>query len=108
LKIPQVEDAKYLGLYLDHKLNWEKHIFTKQKQFRLQLGKIYWLLGSKSQLSAENKLLLYRQFSNLFGLWRLIMGYGLQFEYSNITKIHTKTNILKLPTLWYVINDILH
>jgi len=46
LRIPQAEDAKYLELYLDHKLNWKKYIFIKRKQ--LQLEKMYWLLGSKS------------------------------------------------------------
>jgi len=33
-RIPQAEDAKYLGLYLDRRLtgkNWKKHIFTKHK-----------------------------------------------------------------------------
>jgi len=54
LKIPQ--DAKYLGLRLDHRLNWRKHVSSKQKQ----LSKMYWLLGSKSRLSIENKLLLYK------------------------------------------------
>jgi len=29
LKISQTEDAKYLGLYLDRRLNWRKHKFTK-------------------------------------------------------------------------------
>jgi len=28
----------------------EGHIFTKRKQVGIQLGKIYWLLGNKSQL----------------------------------------------------------
>jgi len=31
LKIPQAEDAKYLELHLDRRLNWRKHIFTKRK-----------------------------------------------------------------------------
>jgi hypothetical protein len=31
-RIPQAEDAKYLGLYLDRRLNWRKHISTKGKQ----------------------------------------------------------------------------
>jgi len=38
LRIPQAEDAKYLGLHLDRRLNW-KNIFTERKQFGLQLGK---------------------------------------------------------------------
>jgi len=56
LKIPQAEDAKYLGLYLDRRLNWRKHTFTKRKQLGIQLSKMYWLLGSKLQLSIENNL----------------------------------------------------
>jgi len=35
-------------------------MYTKRKQFVLQLGKMYWLVGSKSQLWTENKLLLYK------------------------------------------------
>jgi len=60
LSIPQAEDARSLELHFDHRLNWKNHIFTKQKQFGFHLGKIYWLFSSKSQLSAENKLLLYK------------------------------------------------
>jgi len=58
LKIPQAEDAKYLELHLDRRLNWRKHIFTERKQLGIQPSEMYWLLGSNSQLSIENKLLL--------------------------------------------------
>jgi len=30
--ILQAEDAKCLGLHLDRRLNWRKHVFTKRKQ----------------------------------------------------------------------------
>jgi len=53
---------QYLGLHLDRRLNWRKHIITKRKQFGIQPSKI----GSKSQLSIENKLLLYK--ANQYGL----------------------------------------
>jgi len=59
-RISQADEAKYLGIHLDHRLNWKKHIFTKRKQLGLQLEKMYWLFGRKSQLSTENKLLLYK------------------------------------------------
>jgi len=55
LKIPRAEDAKYF----DRRLNWKKHIFTERKQLGIQWSKMYWLLGSKSQPSIENELLLY-------------------------------------------------
>jgi len=60
LKTSQAEDAKYLGLHLDRRLNWRKRMFTKRRQLGIQLSKMYWLLGSKSQLSTKNKLLLYK------------------------------------------------
>lgn len=28
IEIPQANEAKYLGLYLDRRLTWRKHIFT--------------------------------------------------------------------------------
>jgi len=63
LRIPQVEDAKYLKLYLDCRLNWKKYIFTKQKQFGLQLGKMNWLLGHNCRLKTSCYYI--KQFSNL-------------------------------------------
>jgi hypothetical protein len=58
--IPQGETAKYLGIYLDRRLTWQKHIFTKRKQLGLQLHRMYWITGKKSKLSLENKLLIYK------------------------------------------------
>jgi len=58
--IPQEEAAKYLGLHLDHRLTWQKHIFTKRKQLGLKLHCMYWIIGRKSELSLENKLLIYK------------------------------------------------
>jgi hypothetical protein len=36
------------------------HIFSKRKQLGLSLTKMYWLLGRKSKLSINNKLLIYK------------------------------------------------
>jgi len=80
----QPEDARYLGLHLDRRLNWRKHIFTKQ--LGIQPSKMYWLLGSKSQLSIESKLLLYKAI--LKPIWTCgVLGAQPQFKHGNNSKI---------------------
>ncbi|KAH0813919.1 hypothetical protein GEV33_008872 [Tenebrio molitor] len=71
-QLPQVEDAKYLGMHLDRRLTWKKHIFSKRKQLGLKLSHMYWLIGRKSKLSLDNKVLLYK--SILKPVWT----YGIQ------------------------------
>jgi hypothetical protein len=38
-------EVKYLGLYLDQKLTWQKHIKTKRQQLNLKIRQMSWLLG---------------------------------------------------------------
>ena len=52
--------VKYLGLYFDRRLNWKAHITKKRKQTDLKAKEINWLIGRKSNLSIENKLLVYK------------------------------------------------
>jgi hypothetical protein len=44
---PQEDDVKYLGLLLNRRLTWHKHIFAKRKQLGIALTRMYWLLGRK-------------------------------------------------------------
>jgi len=42
------------------KLTWREHIVKKRKQINLKFKKLYWLLGRKSSLALENKVLGYK------------------------------------------------
>ena len=70
---------------------------------------LYWLLGRKSNLSTENKLVLYK--SIITPVWT----YGIQIwgcaSKSNITVIQRcQSKILRavVDGLWYVTNDMIH
>jgi len=111
VRIPQAENARYLRLYLDRRLNWRRHIFTKRKQLGIQLRKMYWMLGSMSQLSIENKLLLYE------AILKPIWTYGIQLwgtaansniEIIEIQRCQNKYLRFIVNAPWYATNDILY
>jgi len=47
-------------MHLDRKLNWKERIVKKRKEVALKVKELYWLIGRKSPLSLEDKLLLYK------------------------------------------------
>ena len=72
MQLQQSDCAKYLGIHLDKRLTWQKHIFTKRKQLGLKLTSLNWLLGKSSNMSTENKLLVYK------AILKPIWTYGIQ------------------------------
>jgi hypothetical protein len=58
--IPTKTEVKYLGLRLDQKLTW-KTLHKNRQQLTLKARQISWLIGKRSQMSLENKVLIYSQ-----------------------------------------------
>ncbi|CAH2019459.1 unnamed protein product [Acanthoscelides obtectus] len=45
---------------MDDKINWKQHLSKKRKRMDLKSKELNWLIGRKSKLSIENKLLIYK------------------------------------------------
>lgn len=109
IEIPQKDEALYLGIYLDRKLKWKKHIQTKRKALDIQLRKMKYLIGYRSKLSLENKILIYKC------ILKPIWTYGIQLwgtaSNTNIKLLQQfQSKVLRIitnaPT--YVTNERLH
>lgn len=108
-QIPFSNNAKYLGMTLDAKLRWKEHVKKKCEELNIKWAKLKWLIGRKSALSIENKILIYNQ--QLKPIWL----YGIQLwgctRKKNVTSIQTFQNkvlrsIVNAP--WYIRNKDIH
>ena len=95
--------------HLDSKLNWREHIVTKRKQINLRSKDLYWLIGRRSQLPLENKILIYK------AIIKPIWTYGIElwgYVSTSIIAIlqRSQSKILRTmtDTPWYVSNKTIH
>jgi hypothetical protein len=96
-------------IHLDCRLNWKEHAATKRKQIDLKTKDISWLIGKKSHLSIENKLLMYK--AAIKHVW----SYGIElWGYASKSKIvimqRSQSKILRAITNAprYVTNQTVH
>jgi len=106
--LPQADEVKYLGVHLDRRLTWRKHITAKRKQLNLKLRNLYWIIGRKSQLPLENTLLVYKV------ILKPVWTYGIELwgttSNSNLEILERfQSKVLRIITdaPWYVPNTII-
>jgi len=107
--LPTKDVVRYLGLFIDKRLTWNPHTRLKRLELKRRNALLYKLLGGRSPLSFENKVLLYK--TVLRPLWT----YGLELwgstKPSNLKRIQSLQSrilrtIAKAP--FYISNLTLH
>ncbi|GBN84141.1 putative RNA-directed DNA polymerase from transposon BS [Araneus ventricosus] len=102
-------EVKYLGLILDSKLTFRSHIKYNTGKLWGKVQVIIPLIGRKSPLSLNNKVLLFKQ------ILRHILTYASQIwvfdAKTHLKKVQIMQNkILRIMTNapWYIRNDVIH
>lgn len=109
IKIPQKEDVKYLGLHLDRRLTWAKHIWNKRLQLGHTYRSMYWMMGANSHLNMENKLLLYKAILKPVWLYGIeLWGTASDSNILRLQRFQSKTLRAVCGAPWYVPNHLIH
>jgi hypothetical protein len=107
--IPQNPSVKYLGIHLDSRFIWKKHVTKKPKQIDLRTKELNRVIGRRSSLSLENKVRIYKTITKpIWIYWIELWGCASKSSISIIQRSHSK--ILRIITKepWYVNNQTLH
>jgi hypothetical protein len=94
---------------IDSKLTWKQHIVKKRKQVNITIKQLNWLLGRKSNLAIENKLLIYKTI--IIPIWTYGMelwGCASKSDISIIQRSRSKILRRIVDAPWYVFNATLH
>ncbi|GFW97269.1 RNA-directed DNA polymerase from mobile element jockey [Trichonephila clavipes] len=107
--VPWVTEYKYLGLILDTKLNFAKHIRSTHQKAAGMRCTLNHLISPKSKLALRQKILLYK------AIFRPIMLYASPIwattAVTHLKRLHTFRNIQlrrAANTPWFVRNEVLH
>lgn len=107
--IPACSDTKYLGMHLDRRLTWSKHIQSKITQIKIKKAELNWLISRESKLNLNYKVQLYKS------IIKPIWTYGIELwgtaSPSNVEKLQRVQSkilrqIVKAP--WFIRNANIH
>ncbi|KAK2583992.1 hypothetical protein KPH14_006452 [Odynerus spinipes] len=104
--IPQREEVKYLGIILDKKLTWGKHIQETRRKMKLLTKTFYWLINKGSKLKVNLKQQIYT--SPIKPIWSYGIPLWVTASRTNIKRIETlQAKILRQirAAPWYVNNE---
>ena len=103
------KEVKYLGLHLDEKLKWKKHINSKRCQMEIRLKNMSCLINTRSQVPLDSKLTVEKT------ILRPTWTYGIELwgcsKPSNTKILQTfQFKMLRMfsNAPWHVSNQILH
>lgn len=101
--------AKYLGIWLDSKLSYKKHMTETRKKVTRKINYLYPLLCKNSKLSNTNKLTVYKAIIRPNFLYGIEVGNNANQNVKHIAQI-TQNKILRMITgaPYYVPNRALH
>ena len=101
--------VRYLGMTLDRRLTWKKHISEKTKQLKEKLRKFYWLIGRRSNLRTQNKITLYKTVIKPFWTYGIqLWGTASNSNIEILQRFQSKTLRFLLNAPWHVTNETIH
>jgi hypothetical protein len=99
--------VKYLGMHLDKRLKWAKHIKTKRKQLNLKAKQMHWLLG-RSTLSIESELLYEAVLKPIWTYGTQLYGTASNSNIGILQRFQSKALRSVLNAPWYINNHRIH
>ncbi|GFT53705.1 RNA-directed DNA polymerase from mobile element jockey [Trichonephila clavipes] len=107
--IQWVSVVRYLGLHMDSRLTYKKHIDYLSEKFWGRIHLAISLVGRNSPLSLENKVILYKQVLRpIITYASPVWGAAAATHMKKIQVIQNKILRLITNAPWYVRNDVIH
>jgi hypothetical protein len=102
------DDARYLGVTLDRRLTWSKHINHVRKKAAQRLGTLGPLLNRRSGLSIKNGVLLYKQLIRPMDYACPVWSSAARSHMKKLQVLQSKCLRIAINAPWYICNRQIH